>query len=54
MVLNYNLHQSRMAGISQILYPKEHVKLVVEGLKLKNIVGLHDTYNPLELSPCSK
>lgn len=54
MVLNYDPHPSPRAGISQIIYPKEHVHAVVDGLKSKKIVLLPETYNTLELSPRSK
>lgn len=54
MVLNYNPHPSPRAIISQIICPKEHLDAVVEGLKLKKIMRLPQTCNPLDLSPLSK
>lgn len=54
MVLNYKPHQSPRVIISQIICPKEHIHEVVEGLKLKKIVRLPETYNPLKISPRSK
>lgn len=48
MVLNYNPHPSTKAGIGQIICPKIHVDVVLEGLK-KKITRLSSNYNPLEM-----
>lgn len=51
VVLNYNVHPSSRAGISQIICQKRKVQVLVDGLKEKKIPQLPRNYNPLGLSP---
>lgn len=53
-MFNYNPHPSPRAGVGQIIFPRDKVKILVEGIRKKKIEKLPDSCRPLQLSPRSK
>lgn len=53
IVLNYNPQKSPRTGIQQIIWPKENIEPLAEGLKRKKIEQTPNSRNQLGLSPRS-